>query len=135
MWTPIQVGGPGQINLMNGRPGDYPLYGNICDIAFHTKALQDMQLYNRYVFSTRFKVAGYTLLQGTPVSATLRFYDTITGELMGEVESNSLTGEYTYYPLTNHHVDVLSKLPHNNTTRYRVHGPVAPAEYDDTHLQ
>lgn len=131
----VGVGKPGQIHLMNGRPGDYAIEGHICEIAFYQRALQFQQIYNRYIFSTRYKVSGYTLLQGAPVEATLRFYDTVTGELVDEVKSNSVTGEYVYYPMNNRHLDIVSKLPENNTTRYRVHGPVAPAEYDDTHLQ
>lgn len=125
---------PGQIHLMNGNPGDYALSGQMCDIAFYEYYLQDQMIYNRWMYSTRYKIAGYTLLQGAPVSATVRFYDTITGELVNEVLSNSVTGEYLYYPMSNRHLDILSKLPENSTTRYRVHGPVAPAEYDDSHL-
>lgn len=126
---------PGQIHLMNGRPGDYALEGSICEIAFYQRALQEQQIYNRVIFTTRYTVSGFTLLQGAPVQATLRFYDSITGELVSEVQSNSVTGEYKFHPFNNRHLDIMSKLPDNNTTRYRVHGPVAPAEYDDSHLQ
>jgi len=131
----VSVGKPGQIHLMNSRPGDYSVEGYICEIAFYQRALQYQQIYNRYIFSTRYKIFGYTLLQGAPVQSTLRFYDSVTGELVDSVVSNSLTGEYVYYPLNNRHLDIVSKLPNNNTTRYRIHGPVAPAEYNDTHLQ
>lgn len=129
------IGKPGQIHLMNSRPGDYDIEGYICEIAFYYRALQVQQIYNRYIFSTKYKVAGFTLLQGAPVSATVRFYDTVNGELVGEVVSNGVTGAYEFFPLSNRHLDVISKLPESNTTRYRVHGPVAPAEYDDSHLQ
>lgn len=128
------IGRPGQIHLMNGRPGEYPVEGYLCEVAFYQRALQKQQIYNRYIFSTRYKVSGYTLLQGAPVEATLRFYDSVSGELVNTVRSNSLTGEYVFYPLNNRHLDIVSKLD-GNTTRNRIHGPVAPAEYDDTHLR
>lgn len=131
----VSTSKPGQVHLMNGRPGDYAVEGNMCEIAFHQRALQPQQIYNRYIFSTRYKISGFTLLQGAPVKALLRFYDSVNGELVHELESNGVTGEYIYYPLDNRHLDIVSKLPENNTTRYRVHGPVAPAEYDDSHLQ
>ncbi len=134
-FSPMSVGKPGQIHLMNARPGDYDIEGYMCELAFYERALQEQQIYNRYIFSTKYKVAGFTLLQGAPVSATVRFYDTVNGELVGEVVSNGVTGAYEFFPLSNRHLDVISKLPENNTTRYRVHGPVAPAEYDDSHLQ
>lgn len=131
----VSTSKPGQVHLMNGRPGDYAVDGGICEIAFYQRALQQQQIYNRYIFSTRYKISGFTLLQGAPVKALLRFYDTVNGQLVDELESDGITGEYIYYPMDNRHLDIVSKLPENNTTRYRVHGPVAPAEYDDSHLQ
>ena len=133
-WTPNIVNQPSQITLMNGRPGDYSVFGNICEIAFYEREFQAQQIYNRFIFSTRYKVSGYTLLQGTPVGATVRFYHTTSGELVGEVQSNPNTGEYLFYPLTNSHLDIVSKLTDLNTVRHLVHGPVAPAEYDDAHI-
>ena len=132
--TNYAIDKPGQITLMNSRPGDSPIEGYMCELAFYTYALQDTQIYNRWVFSTRYKVAGYTLLQGAPVQALVRFYDTITGEFVDEVTSNGVTGEYVFYPLNNRFLDVISRLPDSSTTRYRVHGPVKPAEYDDSAL-
>lgn len=133
--TNYPIDRPGQITLMNSRPGDAPVQGYMCELAFYQYALQDMQIYNRWVFSTRYKVSGYTLLQGAPAQALVRFYDTITGEFVDEVTSNGVTGEYTFYPVNNRYLDVISRLPGSSTTRYRVHGPVKPAEYDDSHLQ
>lgn len=134
-FDPVDISKPGQIHLMNGRPGDFQVKGNISELAYYDFALQDHQIYNRWRYSTRYKIAGYTLLQGAPVQAEVRFYDSITGVLVNKVNSNPVTGEYEFYPLSNRHLDIMSKLPENNTTRYRVHGPVAPAEYDDSHLQ
>lgn len=134
LFDKVGIGQPGQIHIMNSRPGDYALSGSICELAFHRKALQDQQISNRFLFTTRYKIAGYTLLQGAPVKAEVRFYNSISGELVHKLESDPITGEYLYYPPDNRHLDMMSKLPENNTTRYRVHGPVAPAEYNDSHL-
>ena len=128
------TGRPGQITIMGSRPGDMPVAGSMSELAFYEYALTDGQIYNRWVFATRYTVSGYTLLQGAPVEARLRFYDTVTGELVHEVQSNSSTGEYIFHPYNNRYLDVLSTLPESNTTRYRVHGPVKPAEYDDSHI-
>lgn len=125
---------PSQIHLMNAAPGDFQVLGQMCELAHYTYALQPLQIQNRWLFTTRYRVEGYTLLQGVPVVATVRFYDHISGELIGQVTSNVATGEYKYYPSSNRYLDVLSFIPDNNTTRYRVHGPVKPAEYDDNHL-
>lgn len=126
---------PGQITIMNSRPGDAPLQGYFCELAFYEYELQNEQIYNRVKFSTRYVISGFTLLQGVPIQAIVRFYDSITGELISEVVSDSNTGEYTFYPLNNNLLDVLSKIPDSNNTRYRVHGPVKPAEFNDSHLQ
>lgn len=125
---------PGVIHLMGGRPGTTPITGQLSEMAFYTYALSESQIMTRWLFTTQFRVSGYTLLQGQPVSATVRFYDHITGELLSEKKTSLETGEYQFNPQTNRYVDVLSFIPDNKTTRYRVHGPVKPAEFNDSHL-
>lgn len=125
---------PSQLHLMNTGPGEYQVLGEMCELVQYEYALEPLQIQSRWMFTTRYKVEGFTLLQGVPVEATVRFYNHITGELDGEVISSGATGEYKYYPPTSRYLDVLSFIPDNNTTRYRVHGPVKPAEYDDNHL-
>jgi len=132
--SPVDNDKPSQLHLMGAAPGDRTVTGEISEIVWYKYSIQALQIQHRWLFTTRYKVGGYTLLQGNPVAATVRFYNHITGELEGEVESDSITGEYSYEPSTNRYLDVLSFIPDNNTTRYRVHGPVKPAEYDDSHL-
>ena len=97
-------------------------------------ALSADQLNGRFHFASRHKIFGYTLLEGQPVPATVRFYDTLTGEKLYELTSDANTGEYTYYTYSDRTIDIVALLPENNTTRYRVHGPIKPAEYSDSHL-
>jgi hypothetical protein len=133
-FSPVDNDTPSQLHLMGMAPGELNINGHLSEVVWYDYALQEMQIQHRWLFTTRYRISGYTLLQGNPISATVRFYNHLTGDLMGEVESDSITGEYTYEPPTNRYVDVLSFIPDNKTTRYRVHGPVKPAEYDDSHL-
>ena len=127
-------GKPSQLHFMGTGPVELNVNGQISEFAFYNYAFQDIQIYHRWLFTTRYKVSGYTLLQGNPIQATVRFYDHISGNLLQETNTDSITGEYNYYPATNRYVDVLAFIPDNKTTRYRVHGPVKPAEFDDSHL-
>lgn len=132
--TPVNNGGYSQAYMMNSPPGGYPVYGYMCEVAFYNYNLQDVQIRSRWQYTNRYKIEGYTLLQGVPISATVRFYDHINGELIGEKTTDNVTGLYQFYPATQRFVDVVSFIPDNKTTRYRVHGPIKPAEYDDSHL-
>lgn len=124
---------PSQLHLMSLDPSILYTNGYLSEIAMYTEALQDMQINSRIHFSTRSKIFGYTLLEGQGVSAVVRFYDDITGELIGETKSDN-TGEYKFYTYSNKKMDVVALLPDNITTRYRIHAPVVPSEYDDPHL-
>jgi hypothetical protein len=127
-------GRPSQLHFMGMGPGEQNITGTLCEVAFFQYAWQDIQFMSHYLFTTRYRISGYTLLQGTPIQATVRFYNHITGELQEEAKTDSVTGEYVYYPPSNNFVDIMSFIPDNKTTRYRVHGPVKPAEFDDSHL-
>lgn len=125
---------PLQLHVGGAGPGSMNSNLNICEMAIYTYAMQEMQIVNRYLFTTRYKMSGYTLLQGNPVSAEVRFYNHYSGELVHTLKSNVTSGLYTYWPETNRLLDVVSYIPYNRTTRYRIHGPVLPAQYDDSHL-
>jgi hypothetical protein len=105
-------GRPSQVHLMGAGPGKRNINGEMSEIAFYQYALQGIQINHRWLFTTRYRVSGYTLLQGTPIEATVRFYE----------------------PATDRYLDVVSFIPDNKTTKYRIHGPVKPAEFDDSHL-
>jgi len=129
----IGINEPGQVHLMNGRPGNFQVLGNMMHVVFYEYALQDQQIYNRYTFNNRYRVSGVTLLQGVPIEAQLRFYDSANGELMHQLTTDTLTGEYEYHPLDNRYLDVVSRLPFVTTARHRIHGPVLPGEFNDPH--
>lgn len=123
-----------QLHIFGGSPGSMATTGMISQMSIAQYALQEMQIRNRWLYTTRYKMSGYTLIQGNPIQATVRFYNHISGELVEEIQSDIETGLYTYYPETNRLLDVVSFIPENRTTRFRIHGPVKPAEYDDTLL-
>lgn len=125
---------PLQLHIAGSGPSSLTTNMTVCEMAIYGYAMQEMQIVNRYLFTTRYKMSGYTLLQGNPVSAEVRFYNHYSGELVKTLKSNIESGLYTYHPETNRLLDVVSYIPENRTTRYRIHGPVRPAEYDDTHL-
>ena len=130
----VANGDPSQLHIMGMAPGELNINGEMCELAYYNYALQERSIVNRWLYTTRYKLQGYTLLQGNPIQATVRFYEHISGELQGELKSDSLTGEYLYYAPTNRFIDIVSYIPDNKTTRYRIHGPVLPAEYTDSHL-
>jgi len=130
----VQNGDPSQLHIMGMSPGKQSISGEICELAYYDYAIQEQIITNRWLYTTRYKLNGYTLLQGNPIPATVRFYEHISGELKNEITSDSITGEYLYYAATNRFLDIVSFIPDNKTTRYRIHGPVLPAEYTDSHL-
>ena len=122
-----------QMHLMSIDPGELNATGNLSEVAIYNKALQDIQINSHYHFSTRHKIFGYTLLEGEGVPSTVRFYDHITGNKVGELISLT-DGEYTFYTYSNKKLDIVALLSDNVTTRYRIHAPIIPSEYDDPHL-
>lgn len=125
---------PSQMTFMNGRPGAFQVTGNLMQIAYYQYALQDHQIYNRWRFNNRYRVSGVTLLQGVPIKAQLRFYDSASGELVHQTDSDPLTGQYEFHPLNNRYLDVVSRLPDVTTARHRIHGPIVPGEFNDVHI-
>jgi len=123
-------GDPSQMHLMGLDPYELVTDGNISEVAIYARSLQTMQINHRYHYSSRHKIFGFTLLEGQGLSAVVRFYDHITGKLIGETNSDT-TGEYTYFTYNNKKMDIVALLPDNKTTRYRIHAPVIPAEFDD----
>lgn len=124
-------GDPSQLHLMGMPPGNFHVTGWMTDFAYYSYNLTEFEIQNRWLYTLRYRLEGYTLLQGNPVETTVRLYDHISGNLIDEIQSSSATGYYAYYPQTNRLVDVLAFIEDNNTTRYRAHGPIKPAEYTD----
>lgn len=125
------MGAPGDMHVMNSRNSDAPINGFMCNLALYNKSLQEQQIYNRWAYSTRYRISGHTYLQGSPVTAIVRFYDSLTGALLNETKSAAHDGSYSYYPFNNRKVDALYKLKDNQTVKYRTHGPINPAEVPD----
>lgn len=123
------------ITIMGSAPNSLGIDGSIGELSIYNYALQHIMINNRFHFATRHYIFGHTLLEGAPVSAKVRLYNSFTGEKVGEVQSEQGTGEYTYYPYSNRPLDLVALIPDNNTTRYRIHAPITPTEFDDSHLQ
>ncbi len=133
--APLQNLTTRRIYMMSASPNSLWVDGNVSDLVTYDYALQDIQINHRFHFATRHRVFGHTLLEGAPVQAKVRFYNTHTGEKVGEVLSKHGSGEYSFYPYSNRKLDIVALIPDNQTTRYRVHAPISPAEFDDAHLQ
>lgn len=127
-------GQPSQFTFMGKGPGDLCLTGQLSEFAAYQRALQDIELYERYLYATAYKIQGFTFLQGNPISAKLRYYDHTTGELVGESHSDPITGEYSIFTESNRFLDVISMIPDKRSVRYRIHGPVRPFEINDAHI-
>lgn len=132
--SPVANGTPSQLHLMGHGPGNMSVTGNMSLLAFYPRALSQLERNARWLFSTRYKIFFYTKLNGNPIGATVRVYDHVTGELIGEDTSDSITGLFQFYPETNRLVDTVTFLPINKSVRYRAHGPILPAEFDDSSL-
>ena len=124
-----------ELYLMAQAPNSLNVDGSLSDFAIYDYAMQEMMINSRFHFATRHRIFGHTLLEGAPVQAKVRFYNSYTGEKVGEVLSSQGTGEYLFYPYSDRQLDIVALIPDNQTTRYRVHAPITPAEFDDSHLQ
>jgi hypothetical protein len=123
------------INVMGQAPNNLGVDGWISELVLYDYTLQPIQINHRFHFATRHQIFGHTLLEGAPVQAKVRFYNTFTGEKVGEMITQQGTGEYIFYPYSNRQLDIVALIPDSTTTKYRVHAPITPAEFDDAHLQ
>lgn len=122
---------PGQLMVFSDGPHSFAGPGAVCHIAFYSYALSDAQVSNRVAYQVSYRISGKVTLQGNPVLATLRFYHSNTGELISEIDTDSVTGDYTVELLTNENVDILVFDKYNKNVRYRAYGPVAPSANTD----
>lgn len=122
---------PGQITMMNMLPGNLSVNGSICNLAVFNFALQPHQVRVRNTYSIMYRVRGIVTLRGVPFQATLRFYQSSTGELIQELLSDPDTGEYVATFYNNSTVDLLVFDKSDKSVRYRAYGPITPSELID----
>jgi hypothetical protein len=127
----IANGDSSYITLFGASPAGYNISGYMCHLAIYNYTMQEIQINNRFLYSKIYKIEGYTLLEGTPVNAIVRMYSHISGELEWEVESDIETGYYAFYGPNDRSRDIVSFIEDSNNTRYKIHGPVKPAELED----
>lgn len=125
------VGQPGQLLLMNCIPGSLFSNGSICKLAYYPYALQDHQIQSHFTYEITYRIRGVVTLLGVPYQATLRFYNSHTGEFLQEIISDPNTGEYQAIFYNNAHIDILVFSKSDLSVRYRAYGPVTPSEYID----
>lgn len=121
------------VHIFNSPPGNMPVEGSISELAIYDYGFNHADVFIRSSFRTRHYISGLTLLEGVGQPALIRFYNSLTGDFIGETKSNS-NGEYTFYVYSNRFVDILAKIPDNLAVRYRTHGPVKPVPLPDDHL-
>lgn len=126
------TGETGAMYLMGSKPGYLNTNGQICKFAIYTRALQPQQIKIRNMYAIIYRIRGMVTLQGIPTRATIRVYLNRTGELVKELESDPLTGEYAMSLLNNSKIDLMVFNKNDSTVRYRAYGPITPSEYSDT---
>lgn len=124
-------GQPGQLIFMNSMPGQLNCNGSICKVAYYPYALQANQISSHYTYTVTYRIRGIVTLLGVPYQATLRFYNSYTGEFLQELISDPNTGEYEAIFYNNSNVDILVFSKSDLSVRYRAYGPVTPSEYID----
>lgn len=125
------VGQPGQLLVLNSMPGHLHCNGSICKLAYYPYALLPHQIRSHYTYTITYRVRGIVTLLGVPYQATLRFYNSYTGELLQEIMSDPNTGEYEAVFYNNSNVDLLVFSKSDLSVRYRAYGPITPSEFID----
>ena len=125
------VGQPGQLVVMNSMPGRLNCNGSICKLAYYPYALQEQQIKNHFTYTITYRIRGIVTLLGVPYRATLRFYNSYTGEFIQELTSDPNTGEYEAIFYNNANIDILVFSASDLSVRYRAYGPVTPSEFID----
>lgn len=122
---------PGQLMVFGDSSTSYAGPGAMCYFAIYNYALSDSQIECRSTYNVGYEIKGVVTLMGNPVEATLRFYKSNTGVLIGEIDSDPITGEYRKELFNNSSVDIMVFDKYNKNVRYRAYGPVAPAGFED----
>lgn len=125
------VSQPGQLLVMNSMPGHLHCNGKICNLSYYSYALLPHQISSHYSYSVVYRIRGIVTLLGAPYQATLRFYNSTTGALIQELQSDAITGEYEAIFPNNSTVDILVFSKSDLSVRYRAYGPVVPSEFVD----
>lgn len=125
------VGQPGQLLIMNSMPGHLHCNGSFCKLAYYPYALLGHQIRSHYTYTITYRIRGIVTLLGVPYQATLRFYNSYTGEFSQELLSDPNTGEYEAIFYNNSNIDILVFSKSDLSVRYRAYGPVTPSQFDD----
>jgi hypothetical protein len=128
---PINGNGPGQVYFMGASPGHLNTQGHMAAVAVYSYALDDAEIRMRNAYSLVYRIQGTVTLEGNPYQATVRAYRHRTGELSREILSETDSGDYLITLYDNSLIDLMVMNKQDQNIRYRVYGPITPAEYED----
>lgn len=123
--------GPGQIYLMSTMPGALNVNGTMCYLITYPYALQSQEIKARYSYRYLYRIQGNVTLQGSPYQANVRVLNTMTGELITQTTSDQSTGNYSINLYDNTLLDLYALNIQDPNIRYRIYGPIRPAELED----
>lgn len=98
---------------------------------FYPRSLSDMKILTRTKYDSVYRIRGTVTLMGNPTDAVVRVYSHESGVLLGETNSNPLTGVYVLDLLSNEKVDLFVFKRDDVTVKFRSYGFIVPYEIDD----
>jgi len=132
--TPPYTTNAGTLYLMNDAGGIHTTVGELSEVAFYSKFLTDIDISNRFTFSNKYWINGYTYEKGNPVSAEIRVYDTLTGQYKETIFSNPTSGNYKYFTSSSRYLNLHFSIPGSRVYRDQILSQVKPAFVEDAHL-
>lgn len=125
-------GQPGQIFLFGGPNATSNAgQGNLAYFSVYPYSMTDSQIRALYSYDIVYIVKGNVTLQGNPFGATLRFYDSKSGQLIKEIQSDPITGAYKAVFQTDAALDVLVIDKYDISVKYKTFGPITPSATED----
>ncbi|QYW02748.1 hypothetical protein CPT_Marzo_230 [Stenotrophomonas phage Marzo] len=123
--------GPGQLYMMSMMPGQLFVNGTMSYLITYDYALQAQEIRARYSYRYLYRIQGNVTLQGTPHRADIRVMNTLTGDLIAKTVSDQSTGAYSINLYDNTLLDLYALNIQDPNVRYRIYGPIRPAELED----
>lgn len=123
--------GPSQIYLMSMMPGALSVNGTMSYLVTYPYALQSQEIRMRYSYRYLYRIQGNVTLQGSPYQADVRVLNTLTGDLIAKTTSDQSTGNYSINLYDNTLIDLYALNIQDPNVRYRIFGPIRPAELED----
>lgn len=98
---------------------------------FYPRSLSDMKILAHTKYDSVYRIRGTVTLMGNPTDAVVRVYSHELGDLLGETNSNPLTGVYVLDLLSNEKVDLFVFKRNDATVKFRSYGFIVPYEINE----